>query len=373
MKTTLQVFNLRLNKTCSFTDYIFILHNKLTKKGVRNIYVFPSIESDKLRKKIESSGGEVIVIDGKWDRFSLNKQLRILVNKWEPAIIDFHFVTSINLLPFLIWLKFFQKSITSVFHYHGEIGPVESLRTITKYLSRLRLLTAFCDKLVTVSEANKKYLRTLNIKKEIAVISNGIDPETLVREDITRCRKEYHIPDNEYILLSIGSLIPRKGYDVLLKAMVEVIKDVPDTKLLIVGSGTLKDHCRQLAGELNIDRHIIFTGFHEDFPYFILSAADVYVSATNSESFGIAFAEAMAYSIPVVATNVGGVPEVVENGETGILVPVKDENALAGGIIKLLKDENLRKTMGEKGLARVKKLFGLDELVNKLIGEIYKL
>lgn len=372
MKTTLQVFNVRVNKSCSFMDFMILLNRKLAEKGYHNVFIYPSLQSEHIRQKLKEFGGEVIIIDGKWDKFSFIKQLFQLIRENNPSVIDFHFVTSISLVPFLVFIRIFKKNIDLVFHYHGEICSLESLSFITKHFSRLRLLTLFFNNIVTVSNANRQFLKTLNIKKKIEVIYNGINLELFNNQDISLCRKELNISKNDFMLTSISSLIPRKGFDVLLNAVSKVVKVIPNIKLVIVGSGPLELMCRQLVRELKIENNVLFLGFVENFPYHILAASDVYVSASNAESFGIVYAESMAYGIPVVATNVGGIPEVVENEKTGLLVPPGNADNLADAIINLLRNKELRTTMGQNGRKRVERLFNLGDRVEELIEKKYQ-
>ena len=373
MKTILHIFNLRVNKSCSFMDFIMLLNEKLGKKGYRNIFVFANVQFETVRERIEEKGGSVIVIKKNWGKFFFIKEIFNIIRKWEPVIIDFHFISSLVLLPLLTWLKIFRNRARLVFHYHGEIVPIESLGFINFHFSRLRLLTLFFDKIVTVSKANERFLRALNIKKEVEVIYNGINLNHLTFRNKAECYREHNIPEGDFILTTISTLIPRKGLDILLKASAKVIKTVGKVRLIIVGGGPLEGMCKQLARDLNIENQVIFTGFLEEFPSKILASSDIYVSASNSESFGIVYAEAMAFGVPVVATNVGGIPEVVQNQVTGLLVPPKDENALAQAITTLLTNQQLRKEMGVAGKNRVKELFNIEDKVEELFKKVYGL
>jgi glycosyltransferase involved in cell wall biosynthesis len=373
MKTTLQVFKLRVNKSCSFTDFIVLLNEKLVQKGYQNVFVFTDVQSETVKKEIEDYGAEITVIKNKWDSFSFAKQLFDLVKKYDPQIIDFHFCSSITLVPLLAWLRIFKRRIKLIFHYHGEIIPIQDLRFKNKHFSRLRILTFFFHKIVTVSKANERFLRALNIKKDIKVIYNGISLNNFSSNDTNRCRREYNIPENDLILTSVSTLIPRKGLDILLKALAKVINVIKNVKIIIVGKGPLEGMCKQLVQDLGIRDHVIFTGFLEEFPYHILSGSDVYVSASNSESFGIVYAEAMALGVPVVATNVGGIPEVVSNGITGLLVAPRDENALSEAIINLIENKERRQEMGLKGRMRVEAMFNLENRVRDLVVKGYNL
>jgi glycosyltransferase involved in cell wall biosynthesis len=373
MKTTLQVFKLRINKSCSFTDFIVLLSEKLKNKGFRNIFVFTDVQSESVRKQIESNGGEIVVIKDSWESLYFVKQLSGLIKQYQPELIDFHFYSSLIIIPLLAWIRVFKRHTKIIFHYHGEIMPIQDLKFINKHFSRLKLLTFFFTKIVAVSCANEKFLRALNIKKEIVVVYNGIDLNKFLPIEKARCREEFNIPEECFILSSISTLIPRKGFDILLKALSKVIGVTKNIKIIIVGKGPLEGMCKKLVNDLGIENEVLFAGFREEFPYYILSASDLYVSASNSESFGIVYAEAMAFEVPVVATNVGGTPEVVINGVTGLLVAPGNENTLSEAIINLMHNEKLRKEMGKNGLKQVEENFNLNDKITDLIEKGYNL
>lgn len=159
----------------------------------------------------------------------------------------------------------------------------------------------------------------------------------------------------------------QKGVDILLKAMPLILKE-HEVVLDIVGDGVRFDHYKALAQQLDIEKSVRFRGFlpHEMMPA-EYAAGDLFVFPSRRESFGLVLAEAMASSLPVVSTTAGAIPEVVENGETGILVPPEDPEKLAGAVIHLLDDPEKMKLMGQKGKERVKKHFMWDKVANKVI------
>jgi len=121
---------------------------------------------------------------------------------------------------------------------------------------------------------------------------------------------------------------------------------------MIVGTGPIETELRSRATDLGISDKVIFTGARRDVPR-LLKAMDVFVLPSVHEGFGFALLEAMISSLPVVASQVGGIPEVVENGRTGLLVPPADPHALAEAIVRLLSDDTLRLTMGRAGYDQV--------------------
>jgi hypothetical protein len=164
--------------------------------------------------------------------------------------------------------------------------------------------------------------------------------------------------------LYIGSMIDRKRVDVLLRAFAIVKNKCSAARLALVGGGPLDGELRRLATELQLDDAVRFTGLVIQYPFDELKRSDIFVSASESESFGLVFAEAMSFGLPIVACRVGGIPEVIEDGKTGLLVEANDPDSLARALLTLLEDRQLRVQMGEAGLERVKNVFQLQTTID---------
>ncbi len=142
---------------------------------------------------------------------------------------------------------------------------------------------------------------------------------------------------------TIAHLTDHKGHTYLLDAIPQVLKEFPHSFFLFVGDGELKDSLKTKSRILGIRDRVFFTGFREDIPE-ILSILDLFVLPSHLEGLCTSLMDAMYMGVPIVATTAGGIPEVIENGKTGLLVPPKDPIALAEAIIKLLKDKSKRET-----------------------------
>ena len=172
-------------------------------------------------------------------------------------------------------------------------------------------------------------------------------------------RREFDIPLDALVLASVSRLFSWKGQRELLRALAQVLAVRSDVFLMIVGAdapeveGTsFSQELKVLAKELGVSEHVRFTGPRSDVPQ-VMAACDIFSLASFEEPFGLVYLEAMAMQRPVIAIDSGGVPEVVENGVTGLLSPQRDVDALAANILKLLADPELRRKMGESGRARV--------------------
>jgi len=176
------------------------------------------------------------------------------------------------------------------------------------------------------------------------------------------------IPAEAQVLGTVANLFPRKGYEVMLNAMPTLLTAFPQVHYVIVGTGDTEYEARlrALTQKLGLGGHVHFAGFH-DSVYPVLAAMDVYVHPALMEGFGIAVLEAMAMRKPVVATTTGGLPEIVQDGQTGLLVPPGEPNALAQAIVSLLQDSTRRVAMGRSGRSRVETLFTVEAMMDRLI------
>ncbi len=168
----------------------------------------------------------------------------------------------------------------------------------------------------------------------------------------------------------VARLEPEKGHPTLLEAWPTVLREVPDAYLLIVGEGSRRETLEAQARDLRIAHRVVFTGRRDDVPA-VTAALDVAVLPSYREAQGLSILEAMALSRPVVASNVGGIPEMITNGVTGLLVPPHDAAALAGSIIRLLRDHPYADTLGRAGHDQVHDRFCI-QLMVKAIEDIYE-
>lgn len=246
---------------------------------------------------------------------------------------------------------------------HGEHG---TMKTETKlHIHIQRALWHTTDQILAVSNVLRENLqRQFNFPKEkIRVVANGVD---LSRFALTRQRDDYKIrlglPANALVFGAIGRVVPVKAYPTLLQAAKLIFNEIPTAHLVMVGDGPQLEALVQLAEEYQIASRVHFLGARKDVPE-ILRAFDVFVLSSESEGMSNTILEAMASARPVVATAVGGNPELVVDGETGLLVPPHDPPAMSAAITKLLRDTELCRQMGWFGRQRVEEKFSLEVMV----------
>jgi glycosyltransferase involved in cell wall biosynthesis len=195
--------------------------------------------------------------------------------------------------------------------------------------------------------------------ERIAVIRNGVDLDAFDRGAAAGAGLP---PAPGPLGVNVANLHhPVKGHEDLLRAFAAVRRELPAARLALVGGGERRPLLERLAGELGLAEAVRFTGQRLDVPA-IVARADVVVSASHAEGISNAILEGMAARRPVVATAVGGSPELVADGETGLLVPPRAPGALAAALVALLRDPARARAMGEAGRARAAREFGLDRM-----------
>ncbi|MGH7046641.1 MAG: glycosyltransferase family 4 protein [Stellaceae bacterium] len=195
----------------------------------------------------------------------------------------------------------------------------------------------------------------------IDVIYNGIDFARLHRQTDDDPRRRLGIAQDAIVIAAIGSLIQRKGQDVLIRAFGR-LDPTRNIQLLIVSDGPERQKLEQLTAELGLQTRIRFLGYYDDLAG-VYAAANIVALASRADAFGLVLAEAGYFALPVVATAIGGIPEVVEDGVTGLLVRADDPPALAAALARLIDDRRLREQLGRAGKQRVERLFGVDRMV----------
>jgi glycosyltransferase involved in cell wall biosynthesis len=235
----------------------------------------------------------------------------------------------------------------------------------------LRALTPEMDQLIAVSKAIERKLADEHRDgAPIRLIYNGVD---LARYDhqepCCTLRDDFGMEPGSQLVGVIARLEPEKGHQTLLDAWPYVLRDVPDAYLLIVGEGSRRDFLEHRAAANRVAHRVVFTGRRDDVPA-VTAALDVAVLPSHREAQGLSILEAMALSRPVVASDVGGIPEMIEDGVTGLLVPHDQPVQLAAAIVRLLTDHALADTIARRAHDLVHDRFCI-ELMVKAIEQIY--
>jgi glycosyltransferase involved in cell wall biosynthesis len=235
----------------------------------------------------------------------------------------------------------------------------------------LRDLTPHMDQLIAVSQMVERKLEDEGrTTAPVRRIYNGVDLSRYEQQEACcTLPEEYGMEPGSQLVGVVARLEPEKGHPTLLEAWPRVLRAVPDAYLLIVGEGSRREALEAQARELRIAHRVVFTGRRDDVPA-VTAALDVAVLPSYREAQGLSVLEAMALSRPVVASNVGGIPEMIEDGVTGLLVPPHDAETLAGAITRLLRDHPYADTLARAGHDLVHDRFCI-ELMVEAIQTIY--
>lgn len=230
------------------------------------------------------------------------------------------------------------------------------------------------DVIIAVSKGIKKVLVDGGIDSSLVkVIPDGIDYSPFEEAASSRyLRKELNFGPDDFLVGIVAHLADHKGHKYLIKAT-EILKEkAPRIKVIIVGEGPLRMELDTMVKRIHVEDMVFFLGFREDVPQ-ILASLDLFVLSSHLEGMGSSILDAMASRLPVVATRVGGIPEVVVNGETGLLVPPKSPTALAKAILRIYADRKLGKCLGQKGYQVVHQKFSAEAMAAKVIMEYERL
>lgn len=314
--------------------------------------------------QVNTLGGTVIRDEGSFEKLKYLRALptiKEIIKDFKPDIVHAHYATSYSLVGAL---SGFHPFIVSVWGSDVFSFPLKS--PMHKMMLKYNLKKV--DKILSTSHVMAKET-SLYTNKDIEVTPFGID-----MEQFKPMKVESLFDKDDIVIGTVKTLEDKYGIEYLMRAF-KIVSDKYPTlplRLLIVGGGSLEKHLKELAKGLNIEKRTLFTGKvpFTDVPKYH-NMLSVSVSVSNSESFGVAIIEASSCGKPVVVSNVGGLPEVVEDGVSGFVVPPRNSQKTAEAIEKLVLDESLREQIGQNGRERVKRLYDWDDNVKQMI-KIYE-
>jgi glycosyltransferase involved in cell wall biosynthesis len=228
------------------------------------------------------------------------------------------------------------------------------------------------DHVLTVSNAARTYMREVDgISCRIDVVHLGFDFTRLApnKEARRRIRAEFGFDDDDLVIGYVAGLLPGKGHVQLIEAYPEILKSLPNAQLFLIGRGKL-GKVDDAIGRLGLGRRITFAGWQNDVPA-CLNAMDIFVQPSLSEAFSQVILEAMGTALPVIATDVGGANEVIENGVNGVLIEPNDAAAIVEHVVRLGGDAEERQRFGKAARKTVAESFTADKMVDEQY-ELYK-
>ncbi len=219
------------------------------------------------------------------------------------------------------------------------------------------------DCFIAASEAIRRMLLEDGVPEARTVtVHEGIDVEHVAAAPVVDVHEAFWLPHRAPVVGNVAALVPHKGQRHLIEAAQLVVRRIPDARFVILGEGELREALERQVRDHGLEKHVLLPGFRTDVLGCIKSF-DIFAMSSVTEGLGTSLLDAMACARPVVATRTGGIPEVVADGETGVLVPPRDHRSMADAIVRLLERPDERKRMGDAGLARVDALFTVERMV----------
>ena len=219
------------------------------------------------------------------------------------------------------------------------------------------------DCFICASEAIRRMLVADGVPEERTVtVHEGIEFEHVLAAPAVHVHEAFFLPHHAPVVGNVAALVPHKGQRHLIEAAHLVVRDVPDARFIILGEGELREHLERQVHEYHLEKHVLLPGFRTDV-LGCIKGFDLFAMSSVTEGLGTSLLDAMACSKAIVATTAGGIPEVVDDGVTGLLTPPRDHHAMAAAIVRLLKNDEERKRMGDAGFARFRERFTLERMV----------
>lgn len=252
---------------------------------------------------------------------------------------------------------------------HGHVFYGHFGRLASRFFLLLEKITSFItDIIVALTEAERNDYISLSVcsLEKIVTIHSGVDIEqyTGVKVDIEEKKVSLGLKPNGLVVGTVGWLLPIKGPMYLLKAMVRIWEKHPEVRLVFVGRGELEEQLRAEAFHAGVSRKVTFLGWRDDVPE-IMQIVDVFVLPSLNEGMGRVLVEAMAAGKPIVASSVGGILDLVKDGENGLLIEPGDVDGLCFAIKRLLTDRKMRYDMGQMGKVTARE-FSVEAMLEKI-------
>ncbi len=372
MSSVVSVFGVEPRRIGGTETFARELSLQLGERGWESVLCFLSEPSAEVKSFLELPNVRLEVLPNSTDGGRPTRQaLKQILRATQPEILHLHFVSFLNLYSWLAW----TNSIKQVFftdHHSRPAGYVQERAAIWKRAAA-RVINWPLNKVICVSRYGYDCMTALDLlpRSRFQMIYNGVDLSR-VKFDPARAqnfRQRYSIPAERSIVTQVSWMIPEKGISDFLETARLVLQQNRNVQFALVGDGVLRRQFMKDADSMGIGDHLTWTGMVEDpFGEGVFEAADVVCQFSRwEEVFGWMIAEAMAHRKPVVATRVGGIPELIDEGESGFLVDRGDTQTMAERVLGLLKDVEIRNRLGATAQRTVQERFDLRKNVSKLV------
>ena len=371
MPTLVSVFGVAPQRIGGTETFARELSAQLGERGWQSVLCFLSEPTEEVRRFLDLPNISLNVFSDSTNGHRPETKLSRILGRYRPEILHLHFTGFLSLYP---WLAR-TRSVSKVFFtdHHSRPGGCVATRAPMWKRAAARLINRPVTKVISVSNYGYRCMTTADLlpQSRFEMIYNGVDLAR-VSCDPQRAiefRRRHSISADRAIVVQVSWIIPEKGIVDLLETARLVIAQNPKVQFVIVGEGAFREQYTRDAAAMGLGDHVTWTGMSRDpFGEGVFDAADVVCQMSRwEEVFGWMIAEAMAHGKPVVATRVGGIPELITDGASGYLVDRGEVEAAATRVLELLSDPNLRSSMGQAARETVSDKFDLRKNVAQLM------
>lgn len=325
-----------------------------------NIIVYPSVFLPKIRYTIPDFFRQLLIIKRIIEKENID--VIHIFTYFYPAVWIPVFYAKIHGIPVVLT----TDSFPGISWKYGS----KFVDFIAKIYSKTigRIILRCCDKVVLMNTKIVRDAREMGVREDkMLVIPNGVDLNRFnlsLRTNKRKIRRELHISEDNAMILNVGRLVMVKKIDILIEITKKLLDDGLKVKTVVVGDGPYRVAYEKLAENRGVKDSVIFTGFRTDIPV-IMAGCDVFVLTSLSEGLPTVLLEASACGKPIIATNIGGIPDIVIHGKTGFLAEPENINSFVYYIKLVLDDKNLSKKLGRNACKYVRKKFNWGLIIKK--------
>ena len=338
--------------------YLQTLFKYSDKEKVENILV---CSQNYDYKKMKSLADGVIVLKmahqiNPSSDIKVEKALRRIIKQLKPDIVYAH-SSKAGALARIADLGLKNKVIYNPHGWAFNMQQSAQKKELYKWVEKIS--AHFCDKIVCISDAEKESALREKICKpsKLQVIYNGIDLEE-IKNTVPKTRKELNLPEDAFVVGMVGRLTKQKAPDIFVKAAKLIKQKIPNTYFLMVGDGELRDQIEKMIHQFGLDKSFLITGWVDN-PASYMKIMNVGCLLSRWEGFGLVLPEYMACGVPIVATNVDAIPNIIKDHENGLLVEVNDSDTVKYNVSKVLLTPQLATSLTNKGIVMVTKKFNI--------------
>jgi glycosyltransferase involved in cell wall biosynthesis len=372
MQTVVSVFGVKPFRIGGTETFARELSLQLHQRGWKSVLCFLKGPPEDVRRFLDLPNVTLEVLENSTDlNWSATRSLARILRRHQPQILHLHFTGFLGVYPWLARLLsvkkiFFTDHTSRPAGYQPQRAPLWK-RTLA------RIINLPISQVICVSRYGQQCLTTLNLLPDDSheLIYNAVDLSRVSEKPNAAAdfKQRYGIPEGRVVIVQVSWMIPEKGIPALLETARVLLSSNQQVHFVLVGEGAYREQFMKDAAAMGIAGHVTWTGLIQDpFGAGVFEAADIVCQLSEwEELFGWMIAEAMAYGKPIVATKVGGIPELVDNGVTGFLVSRRDPVMAAERLNRLAGDAELRRRLGEAGRDVVSEKFDLRRNVSQLL------